>query len=58
MTSKETAIGKISWSGELTPETLITLPDGKKVELSKWITMTNGYALELLEGAKQTTRLQ
>lgn len=38
--------GTWTWSGELTPETEITLANGKKVLYSRIIAMTNGEVLE------------
>jgi len=44
--------GSWSWDGELTPETMLQLADGRKVSLSSIITLTNGDVLDWLDTQK------
>ena len=45
-----TPVGKISFEGELTPETIIIfLKDNSKITLARWATLTNGACFEWLE---------
>lgn len=47
----DTPIGQVSWEGELTPDTVVTLPNGGETPISRWIALTNGDALEWLIAA-------
>ena len=52
MTVINTEIGKVSWDGDLTAQSEITLPSGAKVKLQQWISLTNGECLEWLNSDK------
>ena len=57
MTVINTEIGKVSWDGDLTAHSEITLPSGAKVKLQQWISLTNGECLEWLNNKRGMPRM-
>lgn len=47
----DTPVGKVSYQGDLNPETMISFKDGSKITLARWATLTNGACLEWLDNA-------
>ena len=46
-----TPVGKITYEGELTPETVITFKNGSKITLARWATLINCACFEWLDNA-------